>query len=633
MMKPQDQAAMNRVDSRQRGAPHDRRSSPLFILVAVISTIAALYFAKAILLPLALAILLSFLLAPLADRLERWRVPRVPAVLAIVLMVFVVFIGVGSIVTYQLVDLTQQFKDHETTLIKKMEDLRPDSQLVARVSKTFNEVRNALAGKPAENQANPQSPPASTESKAVEVKVVELPQSVLAQIHDWLGALLAPTATAGLVIVLVLFMLLDRENQRSRLVQLFGRSHLHSTTEAIHEVAGRVGSYLRMLFLVNAGYGLAIAAGLWLIGVPGAIMWGVLGFSLRFLPYIGAWIGATIPLLISIATTEGWTQPLLVLGWYVVVELVVYNVIEPLVYGKSVGVSTIGVIISAIFWTWLWGPVGLILAMPMTVCLLVTARYVPQLYFITLLLADQSPLSAAERLYGRWLAFDFHEPLKLARAHLKESTLASFYDEVMVPALTMAEHDRHAGLLNDDQTAFVVEAAEDLVEELNDTATSTQGTKPAGQLPTTIRAEDVGHSSLPKARVLCIPLRDEADEAAARMLAQLLVVEGFSVDIGGADSLTGEMVDRVADSEIDIVVISILPPITPRDSRLLWKRLRSRYPDLPIVVGFWTESPGREGLPVPGEEDVASRTVTSLGEAVATVRGTTIRQRPIAKTG
>ena len=190
-------------------------------------------------------------------------------------------------------------------------------------------------------------------------------------------------------------MLLDRENQRSRFVQLFGRSHLHATTEAMHDVAHRVGRYLRMLFLVNAGYGVAVAVGLWVIGVPGAIMWGVLGFSLRFLPYLGPWIAATLPILVSIATADGWTQPMLVVGWYIVVELISNNVVEPLVYGSTTGVSTVGVIISAIFWTWLWGPIGLILAMPMTVCLVVAARYVPQLRFITILLADQPPLSPA----------------------------------------------------------------------------------------------------------------------------------------------------------------------------------------------------------------------------------------------
>ena len=286
--------------------------------------------------------------------------------------------------------------------------------------------------------------------------------------RDWLGPILSPFGTAGMVVVLVFFMLLDRENQRNRLLQLFGTSNLHATTEAMHDAGHRVGRYLRMQFFVNAGYGIAVGIGLWLIGVPGAVMWGVLGFSLRFLPYIGPWIAAALPILVSLGHSDGWTQPLLVVGWYIGLELIFNNVVEPLVYGSTTGVSTVGVILSAIFWTWLWGPIGLILAMPMTVCLVVAARYVPQLRFLTVLLADQPPMTPAERVYQRLLAFDYHEPLQLAHKHLKESSLVSFYDEVLIPALVLAEHDRHADLLNDDQEAFVAEAAEDLVEELQE---------------------------------------------------------------------------------------------------------------------------------------------------------------------
>ena len=268
------------------------------------------------------------------------------------------------------------------------------------------------------------------------------------------------------MIVLVLFILMDRENQRSRIVQLFGRSHVHATTEAIHDMARRVGRYLRTLFLINAGYGLTVAIGLAIIGVPGAIMWGVLGFSLRFLPYIGPWIAAVLPTLVAIATTDGWKTPILTAGWYIVVELIANNVVEPLVYGSSTGISTVGVIISAIFWTWLWGPIGLILAMPMTVCLLVATRYVPQLKFINTLLADHPAATPGERIYQRLLAFDDREPTKLAVKHVKETSLAGFYDDMLLPALVMFEHDRHGELLNDEQSAFVLEATEDLITDL-----------------------------------------------------------------------------------------------------------------------------------------------------------------------
>lgn len=455
------------------------------------------------------------------------------------------------------------------------------------------------------------------ERAAIPVRVVGSSQSPFELIRDWLGPLVAPLTTAGIVVILVLFMLLDREGQRSRLIQLFGRSHFHTTTEAIHDVARRVGRYLRTLFLVNAGYGFVVATGLSFIGVPNAMLWGALAFAMRFLPYLGPWIAASLPMLISIATSDGWTQPLLVFGWYLAVELVVYNFIEPFVYGGIVGVSTVGIFVAALFWTWLWGPVGLVLAMPMTVCLLVAARYVPQLRFLTILLADQQPLSVPERVYQRLLAFDYHEPLKLAQKHFKESSLASFYDDVLIPALRMAEQDRHEDLLSDDQSAFVLESAGDLVQELGDEAFAAITTNATGPDATPLAINSAGGKPQTKARVLCIPLRDQADETASHMLAQLLVAEGFDVATEGANSLISEVVERVADSACDLVVISIVPPIRPRDSRLLWKRLRDRYPDLPIVVGFWSGSEHHEGVLEP---ELQSKVATTLSHAVAQVR-------------
>jgi hypothetical protein len=278
--------------------------------------------------------------------------------------------------------------------------------------------------------------------------------------------------------------------------------------------------------------------------------------------------------------------------------------------------------IAAIFWTWLWGPIGLILSMPMTVCLLVAARHVPQLKFLTVLLAERPPLTPAERVYQRLLAFDYREPLKLAHHELKEGTLVKYYDEVLLPALEMAEQDRHEDLLNDEQAEFIMEAAEDLIDDLRDAA------KPAE--PPSEDATDV--DSKQSARVLCIPLRDQADELAARMLAQLLAAEGFHAQSGASDSLTSELVEQVAESECDIVVISVLPPISPRDSRLLWRRLRSRFPHLPIVVGFWTAESAKQELAEP-VKDAASRVVTTLSEATAVVRSMAAQQRSVGKTG
>jgi predicted PurR-regulated permease PerM/methylmalonyl-CoA mutase cobalamin-binding subunit len=667
--------------------PRERRFSPLFMLVATIAVITALHVAQAILLPIALAVLLSFLLTPVANRLESFHVPRIPAVILVVLLAFLVLGALGWIVTDQLVALRYELPNHRTKIVAKVRALKDITQRFQQVGEEItngaDEAEKADAGKqktkgdekakatdeqgaqkdgaeqtdeaamppsaePPSGEAN--QPDAAAQARqilkqgletgdpafvpdsaeAVPVKVVEMPPSPLTQAQAWLGPLMAPLTGAGMVVVLLFFMLLDRENQRNRLIQLFGTQNLHTTTEALHDATRRVGRYLRMQFMINAGYGVAVAIGLYFIGVPSAIMWGVLGFALRFLPYLGPWLSAVLPILVSLAVSDGWTQPIMVMCMYVVYELVLNNVAEPMLYGSSTGVSTVGVIISAIFWTWMWGPVGLILAMPMTVCLVVVARYVPQLRFITVLLADQPPLSPAERLYQRLLAFDDSEALKLARKHLKSSSLAQFYDEVLIPALNLAEADRHADLLNEDQESFVREAAHELVEELGEEHLAAEAADEgngaakesgAGDRP----VEETGRG----ARIFCIPLRDDADETTCRMLAQLLRAEGFDVDTGSAGSLTSEMVESVAATDSDLVVISVLPPIRPRDSRLLWKRLRHRYPTLPIVVGYWLGPNATESL-LPPAGDESSKVATTLAEAVALVRSEAA-QRELAK--
>jgi methylmalonyl-CoA mutase cobalamin-binding subunit len=322
-----------------------------------------------------------------------------------------------------------------------------------------------------------------------------------------------------------------------------------------------------------------------------------------------------------------------VLGWYLVMELIFNNVVEPLVYGSTTGVSTIGVMLSAIFWTWLWGPIGLILSMPMTVCLLVAARYVPQLRFLTILLAEQSPASPAERTYQRLLAFDYHEPIKLAHKEVKESSLAAYYDNVLVPALALAENDRHLDVLNEDQSTFILESTGDIVDELGEASHRSLAQAQAHETKTAAAAgaERVNGPITSPTRILCIPLRDEADEIAAHMLAQLLVLEGYQASTGAAKSLTSELVDRVADTDSDVVIISALPPLQPRDTRLLWRRLRKQYPHLPIVVGFWTAVEQKESLAEP-VEDAESRVVTNFAEAITNVRAMAAHIEVAAKT-
>jgi predicted PurR-regulated permease PerM len=616
-------------------------SSALFTLTAVIVAVAALHVAKEILLPIALAILISFLLTPLADRLERWRVGRIPAVITVVGAAFLVLGGLGWIVTSQLIDLSAELPKYRENVVRKIREAMPNSSVFNRMSETYEEMKEELSDEEAAAGEKETSPPESSpprddakpkgverwfawagsargkdEQDPINVRVVGMPLSPLAQVRDWLGPMVSPFTTASVAVVLVLFMLIQREDQRNRLLQLFGGANLHATTEALTDVTDRVSRYLRMQFLINASYGLSVALGLWAIGLPKGVMWGVLSFSLRFLPYIGPWLSAVMPLGVAIAIFPGWTQPLLVVGWFLVLELIVNNVAEPLLYGRSVGISGVGVIVAALFWTWIWGPIGLVLSMPLTVCLVVLARYVPGLHFLNVLLGDQTSLTPQERIYQRLLAGDVEEAKDVSDAALKDKTLGEFYDDTLVPALRLAEQDRHADLLSEGQEEMIYATAHDLVEELElDHAVA--AARSAESPP--------AHRDAPPFRALCIPLRDEADEISAIMLKQLLATDGIQIELTPIGGLTGELVEKVEAGSFDLVIISILPPLPPRSSRLLSRRLRSRYPKLPIIVGCFSGSSSTEM-----EERLAA---AEDAEVLASLSAVAERVRAIAARG
>jgi len=651
-------------------------SSPLLTLIAVVVAVAALHLAKEILLPIALAILISFLLTPLANRLERLGLGRIISVISVATVSFAVLGVLGWVVLSQLADLGDQLPKYRNNLIAKVKQIRPESTTIENVTETIEDVQQSMAEEDERNEREKAAEDADKEragdkeaelreqgaadaagSESVEdslidsetlwswtggwrpgaqakkserakrepidVRLVGMPPSPLEQIRTWLGPLVAPLTTAGIAVVLVIFILLKREDQRNRLLQLFGSSHLYATTEALTDVTDRVSRYLRMQFLINAGYGLAVGIGLSAIGVPNAVMWGVLSFSLRFLPYIGPWLSAVMPLFVSIGSSSGWGQPLMVVGWFTILELIVNNVAEPLLYGRSTGVSGVGVIVAAIFWTWIWGAIGLVLAMPITVCLVVMARYIPALRFVMVLLGDQPPMSAEERIYQRLLAGDVEEAKKLSMNFLKGSTLIELYDRVLMPALRLAERDRHAGLLHEEQERAVEETARDLVDELGEVV--------SGSKRVDARAAASAGSPAARARILIIPLRDEADEISGLMLAQLLQAEGFAIEMAVSEALTGELVDSVQTLKIDVALISVLPPLAPRSSRLLCQRMRDRYPRLPLIVGYWcgqcTPELQRRLCADEGE------TATTLTEAVNRVKAVAARPPAAEKVG
>ena len=642
--------------------PQDRPATPagqsatgrLLTLAVFGACIGALYWAKEILLPFALAVLLSFLLTPVVNRLERLGLGRVFAVVAAVAFAGLLLGCIGWLLAGQAAELGAQLPEYRGTFIKRIHAmasanrlLRGASQALDDVGREFTEPRDSGSDRDAApaKPASPREPePAADDDavgngaerpddessrrpvkrqnatadpsgqtgagKPVSVRVVSMPASALKQLGEWLGSLVGPLLTAGLVIVLTLFVLVYAKDLRDRLIQLLGPSRLPVTTEALLDAGERVSRYLRMQLLLNGCYGFCVGLGLYLLGLPNSLLWGVLAMVFRFLPYLGPWLAATPPLALSLAVFADWLHPLLAAGLFVALEVAVSNVLEPWFYGSSIGVSPLAIILAAIFWTWLWGPVGLVLAVPLTVCLIVSSRYLPQLHFLNILFSDRPAMALHDRVYQRLLALDDDEAEALANEFLKQATLDELFDKGLVPALRLAEEDHQLGLLSDTQQAFVVHSIRELAEEAGASASA----GPHGP--------DVRHPSGPspereatRHRVLCLPVRDEADEAAALMLSRLLRQRGVEVDQGSAVIQAGELLDRVRSQSLTAIVLSIVPPLGHRDGRYLCRRVRAACPELPVIVGLWCGDgldTARQRLLAAG----ATQVVSTLREAV-----------------
>jgi predicted PurR-regulated permease PerM len=445
-----------------------------------------------------------------------------------------------------------------------------------------------------ENQAPNPSPleqseePQSRADRPYSVRVITTPPSPLQVITGMFGTLLDVLGSTGIVIVLVVFFLVRREDLRDRFIRLVGKGDVTVTTQAIEDAATRVSRYLSMQLVLNVTFGVAVALGLYLIGVPSAILWGILGTTLRFIPYIGAWIAAAVPIGLSLAISTGWVPPMLTVGLFAALELFIGNVMEPWLYGKNTGVSPVAVLVAAVFWTWLWGAVGLLLATPLTVCLMVIGKYVPQLSFLDILLGNEEVFEPKKRVYQRLLAGDQEEANELIEGYLEQMPLSEVYDTVLIPALAMAETHWQRGEINEDRHKLIFQSLKETVEELGErqqdlrAKETVKATKEpdgdAGSLVST------NASSL---RILCLPARDEADEIAGRMLAQLLAEKGCVVEAVSVTALASEMVDLVEQRQADVVCISAMPPTAAAHARYLCKRLQGRFPDAHLIVGLW----------------------------------------------
>jgi predicted PurR-regulated permease PerM/CheY-like chemotaxis protein len=578
---------MSEVVRDNHTSPSVQFTKSAWILASIAVIVAALYLAKGVLVPLALAVLLSFLLSPVCDWLERRKLGRIPAVLVTAILGFAVLGAATWTAVVQITELAPKMPEYQDNLQAKLHSTN------AYVSAALNKVTTAAQGfGQTLSQSEQAEAPQGTSEQPFSVRVLSSPASPLQVIGGTFGTLLPLLGSTGIVIILVVFFLIRREDLRDRFIRLVGRGHVTVTTQVLEDAAMRVSRYLSMQFLINLIFGVVVAIGLYLIEVPNAILWGILATILRFIPYIGPWIAAAMPICLSMAISTNWLAPILTVALFVVLELFTNNVMEPWLYGKNTGVSPVAVLVAAIFWTWLWGVAGLLLATPLTVCLLVIGKRVPQLSFLDTLLGNEPVFEPKKRVYQRLLAGDQEEAAELLDEFLEHKSLVEVYDTVLIPALALAEIHWHRGELAEGRHTFILQSLREIIEEVGQREPETQA-QPAGE--DTSNADEVSasipSSNSPPVGILCLPARDEADEIAATMLAQLLETSGCVVQAVSLTARASEMVDLVKQRQPAVVCISATPPAAVMHARYLCTRLRARLPQVNLVVGLW-DTPG-----------------------------------------
>ena len=555
-----------------------------FLTVLTIGLVVAfLYFARDVVIPITLAILLSFLLAPAVRWLRRWHLGRVPAVTLTVLIAFLALLGFAAIIVQEVSSLAQQLPEYRSNLetkIRSLPELVPGGGVFGRLTSMVQELGRELKQTQTQNSmptsdrpAIGGSPPESTKPVPVEI---QRPQFEPLQIVQGIvGPLLPPLALAGLVIVFVIMILLEREDLRDRLLRLAGRD-LHRTTVAMDDAARRISRYLSRQLVVNACCGVPIGFGLAIIGIPNAALWGIFAALLRFLPYLGIVIAAVFPIALALAVDPGWILLVWVILLFAGTEFVVANLLEPWVYAASTGLSSVALIAAATFWTWLWGPIGLLLSTPLTVCLAVLGRHVPQLEFLEVMLSNEPVLAPDATFYQRLLANDPYEATEQAEEFLRERSPAEFFDTVAIPALIRAQVDSDDGALSPERRLTIKDGIEAMLEDLSDDAaadtTCEQSSRPAVSSP----------------GIVCVAGRNELDEAAASLLVHLLRSEPTLrvVEALPAEALTSDRY-RSALEDATVICLSLVSTHSPARARYLARRLSRRAPRARILIGLW----------------------------------------------
>ena len=604
----------------------------LATLFLVAFVVVLLYVGREIFIPIAIAILVSFVLSPPILLLRRWGLGRILSVLTVVFAALVVAFSVSAVLTRQFSELAVDLPLYQATINAKLDDLRDaaaDNVLFAKVSAALKKLGEINPHRPTSSSAPaPLDQPKNQLTKGQEserpipVEVHQPEPGPFAIVQTIAGTALSPLETTFIVVVFVIFILLQREDLRNRFIRLAGSGDLQRTTLAMNDAAGRLSRFFLFQTLVNACFGVIIAVGLYFIGLPSPILWGIAAFLLRFVPYIGPFIAAGFPVALAAAIDPGWGTALETLALFLIVEPIIGQGIEPWLYGHNTGISPIAVVISATFWTWLWGTVGLVLSTPLTVCLVVLGRHVERLAFLDVIFGDAPPLTPVESFYQRMLAGDASEVVDQAEQFLKTNALIDYYDEVALPALLMAQVDLRRGVLDEPRQRRIKETIDEVIEDLSDHVDQPPAAAPA---PEPFALENSGSpspptfapslspslaaivaaplSDLPRAGpttwdtekpVLCIAGRSLLDEAAAALFAQILEKHGMGATVGPAGALTVGRISRLSAEGVRLVCLSYFDAdLSTAGARFAVRRLRRRLGEAKILAGFWQSGPGQ----------------------------------------
>jgi predicted PurR-regulated permease PerM len=553
------------------------------VIAAVV--VALVYFGRPLLVPLALSILMAFALAPVVEFLRRLRLGRIPGVILAVTLAVLLITALAGFIGTQLAWLAVDLPHYQQNIVHKIQSVEgsaTNNDLVQGAISMFNNMSNQIAHVPPATAPDGllSKPPGPKSAAAIPVVLQDTSTGPLELLQNFVGPVLEPIANLTIIIIFVIFILLQKEDLRDRFIMLAGARDLQRTTLAMDDGAERLSRYLLLQTAVNTVFGTLVGLGLWAAGVPNPALWGLIATIFRFVPYIGVPIAALLPLALALAVDPGWSMMLWTLGVYVVLESITGQAVEPWLYGRNMGLSALAVVVAAGFWTFLWGPVGLLLSTPMTMCLVVLGRHVDQLRFLDVMLGDAPPMAPEESFYLRMLAGNPDEAAEQADLYLQNHTLPAYFDEVAVRGLALAQLDVNRGALTEEGRQRVAATVEGFIDNLTVHEDPEKRDADGAQL-------DVPADWQSKP-VLCVAGRSVLDHAAASLLAHLLERRGIGARLAEFDEVSPPNIVDLQCDGVRAICVSYLEPGSPKNARYLARRLRKRMPGLPLIAGFWS---------------------------------------------